>query len=72
MLVIGLRALGLADSAWGVWSALNWLAWSVLWALFFVMLTLRRPIARLVGVVLLVEGVLTAWLPGYLLLTGAV
>src|SRR5699024_399229 len=69
---VGLRALGRADDLWGVWSALNWLAWSGLWGLFFVMLVLRRPVARLVGIVLLAEGVLTAWLPGYLLLTGAV
>lgn len=69
---VGLQTLAGADRLWGVWSGLNWLAWSGLWFLFFVMLVLRRPIARLVGAVLLAEGVLTAWLPGYLLLSGAI
>ena len=37
-----------------------WAAWAVLWLLFFILLVMQKPI-----------GILTGWLPGYLLLVGA-
>jgi hypothetical protein len=55
-----------------VWLGLNWLAWAVLWFLFFVLLTLERPIGRLAGAVAILEGIGTAWVFGFLLLEGAV
>ena len=36
-------------NAAAVWLGLNWFAWAVLWALFFVLLALERPIARSPG-----------------------
>src|SRR3954449_5672215 len=32
-----------------IWLGIDWFAWSVLWFLFFVLLSLDRPIARLAG-----------------------
>lgn len=53
------------------WLAGCWAAWAVLWLCFFVIGALRRtswnrPVAWLA----IVQSVLTAWLPGYLLLSG--
>ncbi len=47
-----------------------WLAWGVLWFIFFLLLALKRPLTRLAGWLAAVEGVVTAWIPGYLLLLG--
>jgi hypothetical protein len=45
-----------------------WLAWAVLWAMFFVLLALDRPIGRITGAVAVLEGIGTAWVFGLLLL----
>ena len=55
---------------WLVWLGLNWLAWAVLWFLFFLLLALQRPITRLTGYVTALEGIFTAWLPAWLLFQG--
>jgi putative amide transporter protein len=55
----------------GVWLGLNWFAWAVLWALFFVLLALERPIGLITGWVTVIEGVITAWALGFLVLIGA-
>ena len=55
----------------GYWLAGCWAAWTLLWLCFFVIRALqrqgwRRPVAWLtIG-----QSELTAWLPGYLLLSG--
>jgi hypothetical protein len=67
---VGIELLTQARQPWGYWLGLNWLAWSVLWLLYFVLLVLRRLDARLVGWITVLEGVFTAWLPAYLLLMG--
>ena len=59
-----------ATTTWEFWFALCWAAWGVLWFLFFLLLVLRKPIAKFVGTVTVLEGVLTGWVPGYLLLNG--
>lgn len=59
-----------ADSVWGIWLGLCWIAWAVLWLAFFVLLALKKPIGASVGKLAIAEGVLTGWLPGYLLLSG--
>jgi len=43
----------------------------VLWLLFFLMLALDKPITRLTAGVAIGQGIFTGWLPGYLLLSGA-
>ncbi len=67
---IAYTTLASASSAWGIWLGLNWAAWAVLWFLFFVLLVLQKPIAKQTGLLTSLEGILTGWLPGYLLLTG--
>jgi hypothetical protein len=54
-----------------VWLGLNWFAWAVLWALFFVLLALERPIGLITGWVTLIEGIVTAWALGFAVLIGA-
>ena len=54
-----------------VWLGLNWFAWAILWALFFVLLALERPIALFVGWLTLIEGIVTAWALGFAVLIGA-
>ncbi|MGY1831337.1 AmiS/UreI family transporter [Geodermatophilus sp. SYSU D01180] len=49
-----------------------WLYWAVLWALFFVVLGLKREeFTRYTGAIAVVAGLLTAALPAFLLLTGS-
>ncbi len=69
-LPVGIETLLRARQAWDYWLGVNWLAWAGLWLLYWVLLVFRRPDVRLVGVVTVVEAVLTAWLPGYLILRG--
>ena len=48
-----------------------WLYWAVLWALFWVVLALKREaFTRYTGAVAVVAGVVTAAIPAFLLLTG--
>ncbi|MCC6869433.1 MAG: AmiS/UreI family transporter [Burkholderiales bacterium] len=59
-----------ATTTWGVWFGLSWGAWAILWFLFFLLLVAKKPIGKLTGIVTVIEGVLTGWLPGFLLLSG--
>ncbi|SME92136.1 AmiS/UreI family transporter [Pseudogulbenkiania subflava] len=70
-LPVAVDTLRLAVSTWDWWFGLSWLAWAVLWLLFFLLLALKKPVARLTACMAIGQGVLTGWLPGYLLLTGA-
>jgi putative amide transporter protein len=45
-----------------------WFAWAVLWFMFFLLLALERPIARITGWVAILEGIGTAWVFAILLL----
>src|SRR5436190_19459726 len=51
-----------------IWLGIDWFAWAVLWFLFWVLLTLERPISALAGWVALVEGIGTAWALGFAVL----
>ncbi len=61
-----------ADTLLGVWLALSWGVWAVLWFMFFVLLVLKRPINTATGLVTLFSGIFTGWLPAMLLLNGVV
>ncbi len=52
------------------WMGANWAAWAVLWGLFWALLALGRNIGRATGALCIAQGVLTGWLPGYLVLGG--
>jgi putative amide transporter protein len=45
-----------------------WFAWAILWFMFFLLLALERPIARITGGLAIVEGIGTAWVFAILLL----
>jgi hypothetical protein len=68
---VAIETLYLANTTFGVWFGLCWAAWAVLWFMFFLLLVGKMNIGKLTGAVTAIEGVLTGWLPGYLLLTGA-
>ncbi len=52
------------------WMASCWAAWTVLWACYFVIGALQRSTwTRPVAWLTITQGVLTPWLPGYLLLS---
>jgi len=61
-----------AGNTASIWLGINWFAWCVLWFLFFVLLSLDRPIARITGMLAIVEGIATAWVFGFLILEGTV
>jgi putative amide transporter protein len=52
-----------------LWLGAAWLAWAVLWFLFFLLLALEKPILRLTATVTIFEAIATAWAFGYVLLT---
>ena len=54
-----------------VWLGLNWFAWAILWALFFVLLALERPIGLVTGWVTIIEGIVTSWALAFAVLIGA-
>jgi hypothetical protein len=63
----GLNFGRLDDPAFGV----IWLYWAVLWALFFLVLGLKREeLTRFTGAIAVVAGVITCAVPAFLLLTG--
>lgn len=68
---VAIDTLRIATTTWDYWFGISWAAWSVLWLLFFLLLTLNKPLIRLTACVAIAQGVLTGWLPGYLLLTGS-
>jgi putative amide transporter protein len=55
-------------NAASIYLGLAWFAWAVLWFMFFLLLALERPIARVTGYVTVLEGIATAWVFGFLLL----
>jgi hypothetical protein len=66
---VGIHALNNADgNDASIYLAIDWFAWAVLWAFFFVLLALDRPIARITGALAILEGIGTAWVFGLLLL----
>ncbi|MDF1585460.1 AmiS/UreI family transporter [Marinimicrococcus flavescens] len=70
VLPVAAETLFAAGDIWATWLGLCWAAWSVLWFMFFLLLAMQRPIKRLTGYVTAAQGVLTAWLPGVLMLNG--
>jgi hypothetical protein len=63
----GLNFGRLDDPAFGV----IWLYWATLWALFFLVLGLKREeLTRFTGAIAVVAGVVTCAVPAFLLLTG--
>src|SRR2546430_11827900 len=55
-----------------IWLGIDWFAWAVLWAMFWALLALGRPIARITGWVTILVGVGTAWAFAIAILEGKV
>lgn len=54
-----------------LWLAFNWSAWAVLWFVYWLLLGLGMgQLTRFSGWLTIVLGIITAWIPGYLLLNG--
>lgn len=47
-----------------------WLIWAFLWFLFFLLAGLKKPIGNFTAWVTILVGVVTCWIPGYLMLIG--
>ncbi len=63
-------AIASADSVLSLWLGFSWAVWAVLWFMFFVLLTLQKPIANHTAAVTLFSGIFTAWMPAMLMLFG--
>lgn len=67
-----LQGFATGHTTWDFWFAICWLSWGVLWFLFFAILALGRTnLTKFTGALCALQGVYTAWIPGYLLLIGA-
>jgi putative amide transporter protein len=53
-----------------LWLAANWFFWAILWGMFFALLALNLPIARLTGYVAIIAGLGTSWALAIALLWG--
>ena len=47
-----------------------WLAWGVLWLLMFVESVLKKDLKNTVPILLIAEGIFTAWIPAWFFLQG--
>ncbi len=65
--ITGLPALGITPD-WR-WAAIWWL-WAVLWGSSFVTDILKKDLGKFVPILQVIEGIVTAWVPGIFLLTG--
>ena len=69
--VVTVDALATARTVGEYWMAGNWAAWTLLWLCFFVLGVLKRPaLTKPVAWLTLVQSIATAWVPGYLMLSG--
>jgi putative amide transporter protein len=53
-----------------IWLGINWFAWAVLWAMFWALLALELPIARIAGALAIIEGIGTSWALAIAILEG--
>ena len=53
-----------------IWLGINWFAWAVLWGMFWALLALELPIARIAGAVAIIEGIGTSWALAIAILEG--
>jgi hypothetical protein len=51
-----------------IYLGVDWFVWAVLWFLFFLLLALERPVARLAGWLAILTGIGTSWVFAILLL----
>lgn len=61
-----------ASTGFDYWMGFSWLAWSVLWFLFFLLLARDMPIGKVTGVLTVIMGITTALLPAILNFWGVI
>jgi hypothetical protein len=59
-----------ADTLLDLWLGVSWLVWAILWFMFFLLLTLKRPIQGMTAAVTVFSGIFTAWLPAMMMMHG--
>lgn len=60
-----------ANSFFGIWLAICWLGWSILWFGYFLFGVFQFPrLVKPIAILTIIEAIFTAWLPGYLILSG--
>ena len=67
---VAVEAWVTATTPFAHWIALAWTAWAVLWFMYFLLLAMARPMLRATAWFTLFCGIVTAWLPGWLMLNG--
>jgi putative amide transporter protein len=69
---IAIQSFLTAHTVWDYWLAFCWLSWGVLWFLFYLLLAAgRTELTKFTGTLCTLQGIYTGWIPGYLLLIGA-
>ena len=60
-----------AQTVWAYWFGLCLVAWGILWFLFFLILAQgRAELTTFTGYFCALQGIVTGWIPGYMLLSG--
>ncbi|WP_048648216.1 AmiS/UreI family transporter [Nitratireductor soli] len=67
---VALQGLAGAQSAIDMWMGVNWAIWAIVWFMYFLLLSLKRDILRPTGIATMLAGIVTGWVPGFLLLDG--
>ena len=66
--IVAARSLADMNGLLGIWNTFNWIAWTLLWLSFFLLLGLSCNIQKPVAYFTLLCAVFTGWIPGMLLL----
>ena len=65
---ISIHLLQSAQGLWPIWFSLCWVSWSILWFLYFIHMVFKKISRSTLGYCTLIIGIISAWIPGYLLL----
>ncbi|SMC94632.1 AmiS/UreI family transporter [Primorskyibacter flagellatus] len=65
-----LKALTTAQTTLDIWMGVNWALWAVLWFMYFLLLAMKRPILKATAAMTLLTGIVSGWIPGFLILDG--
>jgi hypothetical protein len=52
------------------WMAINWVIWGILWFMYFLLLAAKKEILAPTASFTVFAGIVTGWIPGYLILDG--
>jgi acid-activated urea channel len=52
------------------WYGIIWWLWGILWLTGFIETVLKKNLGSFVGWLGVFEGIITAWIPGFMMLTG--